>query len=93
MFKTIWVYRGMQLILVGLMIQLLALLYRRYLEVDNCPFCKAEVPEGADLCPSCFRSLVGYQGIDMMTILQGAVLLFLCFVVVVFSLIPHRWVG
>lgn len=91
MLLPLWTYRGAQFFLVGLLIHLLCTTYERYLQVNKCPFCKAEVPDGADLCPSCYRSLLGYHGIDFAAILSSAVLLFLCLVVMIFVLIPHSW--
>lgn len=91
MLMPLWMYRGAQFVLVGLMMHLIARMYDRYLQVNKCPFCKAEVPDGADLCPSCYRSLLGYHGIDVMAVISTAVLLFLCLVVAIFTLIPHSW--
>ncbi len=86
----LWIYRGAQLLLVGLLLHLVLSMYGRYLQVNKCPFCKADVPDGADLCPSCYRSLLGYHGIDAMAVFSTALVLFLCIAVTIFVLIPHR---
>lgn len=91
MLLPLWTYRGAQLVLVGLLMHLICTVYQRFLQVNKCPFCKAEVPDGADLCPSCYRSLLGYHGIDFGAVISSAVLLFLCIVVTIFTLIPHSW--
>lgn len=85
---SMWVYRGLQLLMIGLLVHLITTRYERYLQTDRCPFCKEEVPDGADLCPSCYRQLTGVTGIDLESVISTATLLFLMFCVTVFSLLP-----
>ena len=88
----LWTYRGLQLIMIGLLVHLLTFQYERFLQVNRCPFCKADVPDGADLCPSCFRSLTGVQGIDIESVISMAATLFLIFCTLLFGVAlpyPH----
>lgn len=84
-----WVYRGLQMIAIGLTIHLLSSQYARFLTENKCPFCKADVPDGADLCPACYRNLTGYTGIDLGAIFRVAFTLMLVILVVFFVLVPY----
>lgn len=83
-----WTYRGIQFFVLGLTAHFLTSEYERFLQVNKCPYCKADIPDGADLCPSCYRSLIGYQGIDFAGVIRTAGILFLVLLVCLFVLLP-----
>ncbi len=84
-----WAYRGLQLVMLGLVVHLLTTRYERFLQVNKCPYCKEDVPDGADLCPSCFKNLLTYQEIDFKAVLENAMVVFVLLLVVVFALVPY----
>ncbi len=80
--------RGLRLILIGMTILLLSYKYDRYLQTNKCPHCKADVPDEADICPSCYRSQFQYEGITCGQTLSVAFTLFLLMVVAVVAFVP-----
>lgn len=80
--------RGLRLILLGLTILLLSYKYDRYLQTNRCPHCNSEVPDEADICPSCYKSLFQYEGITCGQTITVAATLFLLMIVSAFVLIP-----
>jgi len=80
--------RGLRLILLGLTILLLSYKYDRYLQTNRCPHCNAEVPDEADICPSCYKSLFQYEGITCSQTVAVAFTLFMLLIISAFVLIP-----
>ena len=82
--------RGLRLIVLGLSVLLLSYKYDRYLQVNKCPHCKADVPDEADICPSCYKSQFQYEGITLMQTVSVAFTLFLLMVVGIVVLVPFE---
>ncbi len=80
--------RGLRIVVLGLILMYLSHKYHSYLESHRCPYCKAEVPDGADICPACYRSQLQVEGLSILKVLGVAfsILVFLCAMVVVFLL-------
>jgi len=81
--------RGLRLVLLGLMVLLLSYKYDRYLQTNKCPHCNADVPDEADICPSCYKSLFQYEGITCGQTVSLAFTLFLLLVIVLVVFIPY----
>ncbi len=82
--------RGMRLILLGLTILFLSFKYDRYLQTNRCPHCRGEVPDEADICPYCYKSLLQYEGITCGQTLIVAFMLMLGLVISAVVLIPFE---
>lgn len=80
--------RGLRLILLGLTILFLSYKYDRYLQVNKCPYCKADVSDEADICPNCYKSQFQYEGITCGQTVSVAFILFLLMVIGLAVFIP-----
>lgn len=82
-------FKGLKLILVGLAVLWVSYKYERYLQTNKCPYCKADVPDEADICPSCYRSQFQYEGVSCSQAVGVASVVMLFILILVALVLPN----